>query len=275
MDKTRRPHRATKATTALAVSLATVAGALALGAAPAMADQNDGHSNQGSGPATVPVTPGTLPPVAPGQSKHLWQVKRDADRAINERVNVLNVAVRRLATMSYMGQDATTLTSSMQQDVTNLQALKVSIDAATTVQQAMAGYTQIFTDYRVYYLVLPAAQGAATADWLTSVKIPTLTQQVTQLQGLQNTADQAVLGPIVSGMQSLLQTATTDTTGVSAQLLSYTAQQWDANHNILFGAQTNLRTASGAIAAAERDYARAEEYLTRGLTNNGGDRRGR
>ena len=55
--------------------------------------------------------------------------------------------------MSYLGAD-----------IAPLQQLNQTIQGDTTVQQAAHDFGTIFSDYRVYALVLPAARIAAAAD---------------------------------------------------------------------------------------------------------------
>ncbi len=254
-----RRHSFTMATTAIAASLATAAGALAATSAPAVADPVPTTTTT-TAVGTVPAA--TVPAVPPmPEARRLEWVKRDSNRLIANRVESLRVAIRRLATRSYLGQDGTTLSSGMQADITGLQALRTQIDGETDLQTAIADRALIFTQYRVYYLVLPVASDVVNVDWLTGVRLPTLQQQITQVQGLENSSNQAYLAPLVSGMQAMAQQVTTATNGLSAQLLSYTPAQWNADHSLLFTAAAGIRTARTAMATAEKDYVHAIRYL--------------
>jgi len=70
-----------------------------------------------------------------------------------------------------------------------------------------------------------------------------------------------VLGPLVNDMQTQAQTASSATSGLSAQLMAYTPAQWDANHGLASNAGTDIRTANRALAVANRDLQKAESYL--------------
>lgn len=254
-----RRHGLAAASTAIAASLATAAGALAATSAPAVADPvptTTTTTAMGTAPA---VTVPTVPPMP--ESRRLEWVKRDSNRLIANRVESLQTAIRRLADKSYLGQDGTTLTTGMQTDITGLQTLRTKIDGDTDLQTAIADRALIFTQYRIYYLVLPVAADVVNVDWLTAVRLPSLQQQITRVQGLENSANQAYLAPLVSGMQAMAQQITTATNGLSAQLLSYTPAQWNANHNLLFTADAGIRTARAALATAEKDYTQAMKYL--------------
>ncbi len=254
-----RRHNFVAATTAIAASLATAAGALAATTAPALADPIPTTTTTTAVGTQPAVTVPAVPPMP--EARRLEWVKRDSNRLIANRIESLRVAIRRLATKSYLGQDGTTLTTDMQSDITGLQALRTKIDGDTDLQTAIADRALIFTQYRVYYLVLPVASDVVNIDWLTSVRLPALQQQITQLQGLENSSNQAYLSPLVTGMQAMAQQVTTATNGLSAQLLSYTPAQWNADHNLLFTAGVGIRTARAALATAEKDYAQAMRYL--------------
>jgi hypothetical protein len=62
-------------------------------------------------------------------------------------------------------------------------------------------------------------------------------------------------------MQSQSSTATTATSGLSAQLLGYTAADWDANHGLLNGARIDIFIANRALGTAWKDDQRANDYL--------------
>ena len=73
--------------------------------------------------------------------------------------------------MSYLGAD-----------IAPLQQLNQTIQGDTTVQQAAHDFGTIFSDYRVYALVLPAARIAADADRATTTAIPNLTADAAKAQ---------------------------------------------------------------------------------------------
>ena len=64
-------------------------------------------------------------------------------------------AIKTVQGDSFLGSDATTLVNDMQADITGLQALGTKIAADTTVSQAIADADLIFTEFRVYYVMLP------------------------------------------------------------------------------------------------------------------------
>ena len=116
---------------------------------------------------------------------------------------------------------------------------------------------------RVYDLVLPVVSDVIQVDRVTNVRIPALNQAINTLRGDVNSSNQGVLGPLVNDMQTQAQTATSATSGLSAQLLAYTPAQWDANHGLLNHC-ADIRTANRVLAIANRDLQKAERYLRNG-----------
>jgi hypothetical protein len=98
-------------------------------------------------------------------------------------------------------------------------------------------------------------------DRVVNVYLPAVQKSIAQLQGEENPANQAVLGPIIANMQSQAQIATTATNGLSAQLLAYTPAEWDTDNGLLNGPATELRLAGRAVQTAWDDLARAVRYL--------------
>jgi F5/8 type C domain len=231
---------------ALVATLATVAGSLAPNVPNAFA----------SGTTAVRATD-----ALPNWPKTLPAIKALAAAEISLRVTALNAAITKVQSESFLGSDATTLVTEMQADITGLQALGTKIAADTTVSQAIADSDLIFTQFRVYYVMLPVVHDVTSIDYIDNVQIPALLKDVTTLQGEENSSNQAVIAPLVAAMQSEVQVAAGATTGLAAQVLTYTPAEWNANHKLFSGADTDIRTAQRAIYDATAEFNRANAYL--------------
>jgi hypothetical protein len=225
---------------AAVVTLAAVAGSLAFGTSPALADHGDQPEGAG-GVASL----------------------------IAHRVSSLNVAINELQAKPFLGSDATTLIAHMEADITGLQQLGNSVNAQTSEQQARLDRYLVFTQYRVYHLVLPVANLVIATDYVDNVQLPDLNQDLAQLRSYVNSYNQAELGPLVNAAAKEMGDATTMTSGLSAQLLGYTPAQWDANHSLLAGARADVKGASKALRLAIKDLAKVERYLSRAIQNTG------
>ena len=129
------------------------------------------------------------------------------------------------------------------------------------MSQAIADADLIFTEFRVYYVMLPVVHDVSSIDYIVNVDLPALSKDITTLQGQENSSNQPFIGPLISGMQSEVQIATGATTGLVAELLAYTPAEWDSNHRLFSTAQTAIQTAEKAVDYANRDLARANRYL--------------
>jgi hypothetical protein len=233
-----RRHPATYA--AMLATLAAVTASLTLGASPALAD----HEGQ---------------PEGAGELAQL----------IAQRVNFLNAAINEIQSKPFLGSDATTLTDHMQADISGLQQLAGSASAETSEQQLRSDREVVFTQYRVYHLVVPVANLFIETDYLDNVQLPDLNQDLGQLRSYVNQYNEAEVGPFVNAAQDEVGIATTMTTGLSTQLLSYTPAQWDANHSLLAGPRANLKAATKALQRANEDVTKAERYLSKGIQAEG------
>ena len=233
------------AAAALSLALTTSAGSLALGSAPAAA--------QGK-PGTPPAATG---PLFRGSLK---AVKAQAANRIAMRIRSLNKAIAQVQSYSFLGPDQATMVGKMQSDISGLQALNAKIQSDTTVQQAVADASTIFTGFRVYYLVLPADSLVVNIDHLDNILVPDLNSNISGIEA-EEPSNQAVIGPLVTDMQNDVQRASSATSGLSAQLLSFTPADWNANHELLEPARSSVASADRAIWDAERYYYQAVRYL--------------
>ncbi len=247
-NERRQRHWPAVATAALITTLATVAATVAPALPPAFADGVT---------TTTTSTTTTIAPPPPG----LAAIQADAARLISNRVDALQGEIKVVQDKTFLGMDQSTLVNQMQSDITSLQAIGTKIASDTTLQQAIADRASIFTQIRTYYFVLPMARDVIALDWVTNVELPALNTQLSDIQAQVPPADQAVVGPLLASAQAQIQVASNATAGLSAQLLGYTAAQWDANHGLLAPADQAIRVAWRAIDFARRDLYRAERYL--------------
>ena len=152
-----------------AIALATGATLSALaGAAGAATPGSSGNNGAGAVPTT------------------LDGIKAKAATDITDRVNDLNAAIAKVNAAKGLGASQATLVSYLGTDVAPLQQLNQTIHGDSTLQQAAHDFGTIFSGYRVYRLVLPAARIAAVADEATTSAIPNLTTDAAKAQARVN-----------------------------------------------------------------------------------------
>jgi hypothetical protein len=204
---------------------------------------------------TMPTTTTTTNPAG------LSKAQAYGEKLVTDRVNSLNSAITGVQADSFLGADGSALVAEMQAAITGLKGLGTSISGATTVAEVNTYINEVFSQFRTYDFLLPAVQDVVQVDSIINVKLPALTTAITDLTGKENSSNQGVLAPLVSNMQSQSSTATSATSGLSAQLLGFTAADWNSNHGLLNGARTQIFIANKALATAWKDNQRANEYL--------------
>ena len=233
-------------------STATLGGAsLAAGAA-----TSSGASTRSSvgGSAT---TTSTLPPTLDG-------IKSLAHTQITHRVETLTAAVNKVksAKRLHAGQDR--LESYLGHDVGPLKQLDTKIQHDGTLQQATADYRTIYSGFRVYRLVLPAAHIAAGATRVTGTEVPAFQKAAGRAQQHSTSANQSTLDPLVGNLKNEITTASNATKGLAGTVLGYTPAQWNADNSLLAGAQASAGQAVLAVKQGRKDVHQIRQLLVPG-----------
>jgi len=234
------------ATTAAAATIlgatATAAGA-ATTAGTAVVPAVSGNSGTSAAPAT------------------LAGIKAKANTDITDRVNDLNAAIAKVDAAKGLGAGQATLVAYLGTDIAPLQQLDTKIAGDTTVKEAAQDFSSIFTGYRVYVLVLPAARIAGDADRATATAIPTLAADAAKAQKLVSPRNQEFLQPLVNDLNAQISTATNATNGLAAAVLAFTPAQWNANHDLLSPAKSSDQTTDTALRKGRSDVQDIRQVL--------------
>jgi hypothetical protein len=227
-----------------AVSLASAAllgSVAAAGAAPSSSTAGN------SGSSAVPAT--------------LGGIKTKANTDITDRVHDLNAAIAKVNAAKGLGSGQSTLVAYLGTDNTPLPQLDQKIQGDATVKQAAQDFSTIFSDYRVYVLVLPASRIDADADRVTRTAVPTLTADSSKAQGLVNPQNQAQLQPLIDDLNAQISAASNATNGLTATVLAFTPAQWNANHDVLSPARSSDQTADAAVQKGRSDVQQIRQVL--------------
>jgi hypothetical protein len=213
-----------------------------------------------SGTALAVTSPAPVPSTAPLHGQNLAAIQKQAAADIARRLSSLSVAINDVTNSTAISAgDKTTLLATLNNDVTGLTALGVTIANDTTAQQALTDSKTIYTGFRVYALALPQVHFAAAADTITVTVLPKLTDAQSKLAALLAGADSGKNTPAVQALMTDLGnqiTAITGaTTGLSATVLAYTPAQYDANHALLSPARGSLAISRNDIKTARNDIA--------------------
>ena len=187
-------------------------------------------------------------------------VKAEAAAAISVRESALQAAVSAYTSNPFLtSADRSAILTTLNSDLSGLQALAPVIQADTTLSKALSDYRTIFTQYRVFALALPQSRFAASADDLTGTVVPHLTDAQSRLQALLAGPDSAKNTPAVQAamtdLASQISAITTATNGLAATVLAYTPPEWNANRTLLAQPRADLVTARADARTAHHDVA--------------------
>ncbi len=191
----------------------------------------------------------------------LGGIKTKANTDITDRVNDLNAASAKVNAAKGLGSGQPTLVAHLGTDITPLQQLDQKIQGDATVRLAAQDFSAIFSDYRVYVLVLPASRIAADADRVTSTAVPTLTADSSKAQGLVNPQNHAQLQPLIDDLNAQISAASNATNGLAATVLAFTPAQWNASHDVLSPARSSDQTADDAVQKGRSDVQQIRQTL--------------
>src|SRR3954468_14462020 len=180
-------------------------------------------------------------------------VKQAAHTAVTNRVTALNRAITAVNQAPNLGTDQAALVTTMQHDISGLGDLDTTIQADTTVGDAKADARKVFTDFRVFALVLPVTHMVVATDRIDNAVIPRLDDVVTKLQGLITEANATNQQATLDDMKTQIAAAQTATNGLSADLQAFTPAQYNADHSLLSGDRAKLRTARADLQKARQD----------------------
>jgi hypothetical protein len=184
-------------------------------------------------------------PAATAAGDRLPQVQARGEAAIDRRLVSLTAASAKVtAAKGLTDAHRRTLLAAMAADTTGLTALRATIAADTTVAAAKAHDRSIFTDYRVYAVVLAQAGVVRGSDRLTSDALPKLQKAHDALVAAGKDATK------LATMQQDIDAATSGITGVADAAIAVTPAAYDANHAVLTPMRTSLTQAVAQARAA-------------------------
>ena len=241
------------------LGVATVASA-ALGAATVSLPGNAGGTTPGHARyKTLTKHPGTH--AAPATPPTLTGTKADAAAAVEKRITSLDAAASRTGAAKDLGSGQAALSAYLGTDIQPLLQQGRTVAADDTVAQAQTDYLDIFVNFRVYRLVLPAAAIARQADRVANTEVPALTAAAAKAQGAINHRNQATIEPLVQDLDHQIAAASTATQGLAATVLAYTPAQWNADYSLLSPATSSITTANVAIHRAQADVVQIRQDL--------------
>jgi hypothetical protein len=177
---------------------------------------------------------------------------------ITRRLSSLQTLSSKISSATELtASDQASLSSEVSNEISGLTTLKSSLDADTTVANAITDAQSIISDYRVYALIVPKVNLVKTADD-QQVAEGKLSALVPKLQSRISTAQSD--GKDVTSLQSGLTDMTNKISaaqGISSQIesavIGLQPSDYNSDHTILSGDRDQLKTAQNDIQGAVSD----------------------
>lgn len=181
----------------------------------------------------------------------LAKIKKRADREIDKRVDRLNKLSQRIENDQKLSADEkSNLSADIQSDISGLTTLKAKIDADTDVATARSDAKQIFTNFRVFAIVVPKTRLLITIDNLQAV-VTKLVGFTPKIQDLINNLSSE--GKDVSKLQTLLNDVNNRLTAISNQLTS--------DKNLVLGVSVSTADPKFVFTQVRKDLADIRQSL--------------
>jgi hypothetical protein len=190
------------------------------------------------------VAPTEKPP------RTLDSIKSAANIAITKRIAALDKASAKIAARGHLTDaHSATITATFDADTAALTALNATIQADTDRAVAAEHFGQIFTDYRIFAVVIPQAHFAAAADGIGGTAVPKLQSVHDKLAAALAEKPDDATQAILDDMQKQIDSASTAVTGVADSALAVSPADWGADHTVLADERAAI---TSAVAAAKQ-----------------------
>ena len=205
------------------------------------------------------------------------QVGKDrATQEIDRRIGALNVLITRLNAMTrrLTADEKTSLSASLQSQITALNTLKAKIAADTDLATLKTDIKSITGSYRIFVLVIPQAHIAATSDSILAA-VGTMNSLITKLQARITTeqgggTDVTAMNSLISDAQAKLADATTQANAAVGYTLNLKPDNGDqtilkANQAAFTKAKADIKVGRSDLEAARKDLRKVFDQLKANL----------
>ena len=207
------------------------------------------------------VTVGTAsaqPATTADRTRDLTAEKARCTAAIDVRLAELTkVSATLNAAKNVTDAHKSTQTASLNAASSGLATLKTKIAADPDAATLKTDCEAIFAGYRVFALRAPQTHLVIAGDLETyttnrvSGVVPKLSDAITKAAAAGKNVDAAKTA--LADLQAKLAAATTQAGGVADSVIGYVPADYNANHDLLNGARTQVKTAAADLKAARSD----------------------
>lgn len=192
------------------------------------------------------------------EQTRITAIKTSGDTEISRRLTTLGSLTSKITSASRLTTtDKAALSAEVSTEANGLNSLKTTLDNATTIEDAKTAAKSIYTDYRVYALVVPKVNLVRVADDQQTVEVK-LTALAAKLQTRLDTAksngkDVTSMQTTLTDMTSKISGAQTISSSVQAKVINLQPTDFNSDHAILSGDRDQLKLARSSNQAAYAD----------------------
>jgi multidrug resistance efflux pump len=206
---------------------------------------------------------------APAKTCDLSCVIGVGDTQITNRLNALNTLSGKVTTHQNAGRLTSAQAASLQNDITTnesgLMALKAKLDAAPDVTTARQDVRSIYTDFRIYVVVLPRDYRIMWLDILSNVdaKLRSLQPKIEAAIDKAPASEQAQLNQLYSDYKAQLAEAEAQIDAAQGQIATLTVANFNNARTVFETAKLDMTT---DLKTAHRDIHQAASDLHQMVT---------
>ncbi len=208
--------------------------------------------------AYSPLLPAIGPLNASQQQFHLQNIITKGNQEINRRLVTLNSLSTKIDSATRLtASDQATLNMEVNDTISGLTSLKTQLDGETTLLPARNDAISIYTEYRVYALVAPKVGLIKVADDQQVIEaklaalVPKLQARITLASN--NGSNVATMQAQLNDMSAKISAAQAISSNIESTVINLQPMDYNSNHSVLVGDNTQLRTAYNDIQAAYSD----------------------
>jgi hypothetical protein len=182
------------------------------------------------------------------QQQRVQNIITKGNAEIARRLTTLDTLNAKINAATHLSaSDKSTLTSEVSSTTSGLTALKSTLDADTTITAAHTDAESIYTEYRVYALVAPKVGLVKVADdqQVVQGKLTTLSGKLqTRITAEQQAGKNvASLQSELTDMNNQITSASKISTNIESSVINLQPSDYNSNHAVLSGDNTQLKTA--------------------------------
>ena len=208
--------------------------------------------------AATTNTTSTSTTLTASQQQHLQNIISKGNQEITRRLATLSTLSTKITDATKLTtSDQTTLANEVSTTTSGLTTLKTQLDGETTLEGAIADATSVVTEYRVYALVAPKITLIKVADDQQTVetRLSSLSEQLQTRIGADQEAgkDVATLQSDLTDMNKQLTASQQISSSIETKVISLQPTDYNSDHTILSGDNTQLKTAHDDNVTAYND----------------------